>query len=127
MKSKSNATLSVKGNDALVKIYKPEIALELRYYNLKGNTFNESELWTDESGQQCIRYTISSKSREEESKKVLQNLQYFAADLKHHSGIEAKLDESPSSDGLHVLKINNVDYYFQSNNGGYDGWGKAIS
>lgn len=126
MKTSKNVFLSVKCNDALIKIYKAEIALELRYYNLKGNAFNESELWTDEGGQQCIRYTISSKSREEESKRVLENLQSFADDLTQHSGIEAKLEESPSPDGSHVLKINKVDYYFQADNGSYDGWGKTV-
>lgn len=123
---KLNATLSIEGKDALVEIFKPEVVLEVRYYNVKDKIDDHSDLWIDEQDRQCIRYFVSYKSREEISKEVLQNLQSFTDDLKQYSGIEAILVESPSSDGLHVLNIDKVDYYFQADNGGYDGWGKAI-
>jgi len=124
---KPNATLSFEGQDALVEVFKSEVVLEVRYYNVKDKIIDHTDLWIDDEDRQCIRYFVSYKSREEISKEVLQNLQSFAVDLKQHSGIEAILVESPSSDGLHVLNIGNkVDYYFRADNGGYDGWGWGV-
>ena len=127
MKSKPNVTLSVEDKNAIVEVLKPEVVLEIRYYNIKDRIYDHPDLWIDGDGRQCIRYFLSHKSREVESKKVLENLQYFTVDLKHHAGIEAKLDVSTSPDEFSFLNINNVDYYFQAINGGYDGWGKAMS
>ena len=56
----------------------------------------------------------------------MQDLRHFAEDLGRYSGVEAQLTEDTSADGLHVLTINGVDYYFQADTGGYDGWGKCI-
>jgi len=127
MKPQKNVTLTIEGKDALVEVFEPEAILEIRYYNVKDKIDDHTDLWIDDNGRQCIRYFVSYKSREEVSKEVLQNLQSFADDLKHHSGLEAKLEPTTFPDGLHVLNIDNrVDYYFQADHGGYDGWGKAI-
>jgi hypothetical protein len=51
----------------------------------------------------------------------------FADDLRDHAGLSVTLDIDSASDGLHVLTINGVDFFFHSNGSGYDGWGRAIS
>ena len=56
----------------------------------------------------------------------LDDLERFAEDLRHHVGlaVEFLLDSNP--DGLHVLRINGVDFFFRADGSGYDGWGKAL-
>jgi hypothetical protein len=55
------------------------------------------------------------------------DLQRFADDLRDHVGLTVTLELDPASDGLHVLTINGVDFFFYTDGSGYDGWGRAIS
>jgi hypothetical protein len=54
------------------------------------------------------------------------DLERFATDLKTFAGLDAELELAPKPDGLHVLTINGVDFYFYADGSGYDGWGTAI-
>jgi len=54
------------------------------------------------------------------------DLERFAADLQVHarSLLELELDSDP--EGLHVLRINGVDFFFNADGSGYDGWGMPV-
>ena len=49
----------------------------------------------------------------------------FAADLKR-AGIDAEFLPDSDPDGLHVLRMNSVDFYFNADGSGYDGWGRRL-
>lgn len=100
-----------------VEIYKTGITVEVRDYNVKNNI----ALWTDENGRTCNRYFIQSKQAVDE--KWADGLERFAADLQDYAGVQARFERDDDADGLHVVRINNVDFYFYSDGTGYDGWG----
>lgn len=54
------------------------------------------------------------------------DLQRFAVDLRTHTGVAIELALDPKPNGLHILKINGVDFFFHADGSGYDGWGKAL-
>jgi hypothetical protein len=56
----------------------------------------------------------------------LDDLERFAEDLLQHAGLTVELLPDPDPTGLHVLRINQVDYFFHADGTGYDGWGKFI-
>lgn len=55
-----------------------------------------------------------------------EDLKRFVADLRLHVGlpVELELDENP--DGLHILNIDGVEFFFHADGSGYDGWGKPL-
>lgn len=55
------------------------------------------------------------------------DLKRFADDLGEHTGHNVCLELDPALDGLHVLTIDGVDFYFYADGSGYDGWGKRLS
>ena len=55
------------------------------------------------------------------------DLERFAEDLRHHVGQTVELLPDSNPDGLQVLRINGVDFFFRSDGSGYDGWGTALS
>lgn len=54
------------------------------------------------------------------------DLERFAEDLRHHVGLTVELLPDSNPDGLHVLRINGVDFFFRADGNGYDGWGKVL-
>ena len=54
------------------------------------------------------------------------DLERFAEDLRRHVGLTVELLPDSNPDGLHVLRINGVDFFFRADGSGYDGWGKAL-
>lgn len=67
-------------------------------------------------------------SREESGVTYLEvsALERFAEDLAAHADVSVSFEPDPTKDGLHVLNVNNADFYFQAGTGGYDGWGKRL-
>ena len=57
----------------------------------------------------------------------MDDLERFAEDLRHHVGLTVELLPDSNPDGLHVLRINGVDFFFRADGSGYDGWGKALA
>ena len=53
--------------------------------------------------------------------------QRFAEDLQAHAGVTAEFHPDPDPDGLHVLQINESDFFFNADGSGYDGWGRRVS
>lgn len=57
----------------------------------------------------------------------LDDLKRFAEDLRRHVGLTVELALDSHPDGLHVLHIDGVDFFFRADGSGYDGWGKALA
>ena len=55
-----------------------------------------------------------------------EHLTRFADDLRYHAGLDVDFAPDPKPDGLHVLTINGVDFFFYADGSGYDGWGRAL-
>jgi hypothetical protein len=55
-----------------------------------------------------------------------EDLQRLAEDLRLHVGLTVELELDDKPDGLHVLNIAGVDFFFRADGGGYDGWGKPL-
>ena len=56
----------------------------------------------------------------------IDDLERFAEDLRCHVGLTVELLPDSNSDGLHVLRINSVDFFLRADGSGYDGWGTAL-
>jgi hypothetical protein len=57
----------------------------------------------------------------------VENLERFAEDLRQHAGLAVEFLPDPDPQGLHVLRINHVDFFFYADGSGYDGWGMQIT
>ncbi len=55
-----------------------------------------------------------------------ENLERFAEDLRQHAGLAVEFLPDPDPEGLHVLQINRVDFFFYADGSGYDGWGMQL-
>ena len=55
------------------------------------------------------------------------DLKRFDEDLRSHAAVAAEAYPDPKPDGLHVLQINNIDFFFYADGSGYDGWGWRLS
>ena len=53
-----------------------------------------------------------------------EHLQRFADDLRAFLGLAVEFEPNPDPTGLHILRINGVDFFFYANGTGYDGWGR---
>ena len=50
----------------------------------------------------------------------------FAEDLRTHAGLDVTLQLDADPEGLHVLRIKKVDFFFHADGSGYDGWGMSV-
>jgi hypothetical protein len=56
----------------------------------------------------------------------IEDLERFAEDLRQHAGLAAEFLPDADPEGLHILRINHVDFFFYADGSGYDGWGMQI-
>ncbi len=56
-----------------------------------------------------------------------EDFERFAEDLRQHVGLTVEFQPDADPEGLHVLHINGVDFFFYANGSGYDGWGMQIT
>ena len=55
--------VTVLGGVAHVEVFTPSVIVEVRDYNVEG--FDEDhELWTDEHGNRCVRYSVEFEEAE---------------------------------------------------------------
>lgn len=54
------------------------------------------------------------------------DLERFAEDLRQHAGLTVEFLPDDDPEGLHILRINHVDFFFYADGSGYDGWGMQI-
>ena len=55
-----------------------------------------------------------------------EDLERFTEDLRQHAGLMVELLPDSDPEGLHVLRINRVDFFFYADGSAYDGWGQQI-
>lgn len=119
----TNVRITLAGG--IVDVLTPCVRVEVRDYDIQG-TRDQKQLWTDEQGKKCFRYFVSRKKGIDEADPIVDQFQRFAEDLQHHAGVPVMFKPDSSPDGLHVLQINKVDFYFEVGSGKYDGWGKFV-
>ena len=56
-----------------------------------------------------------------------EDLRRFADDLNNQLGLTTELHIDADPEGLHVLRIDSVDFFFYANGSGYDGWGRTCA
>jgi hypothetical protein len=56
----------------------------------------------------------------------IDDLERLAEDLRQHAGLSVEFLPDRDLEGLHVLRINRVDFFFYADGSGYDGWGQQI-
>jgi hypothetical protein len=54
------------------------------------------------------------------------DLERFAEDLRQHACLSVEFLPDADPEGLHVLQINRVDFFFYADGSAYDGWGMQI-
>lgn len=123
---KPDALLSVRKGIADLSVAAANTVVEVRDYDIESLGDDRSRLWTDEEGVSCVRYFATGDRENDYVQSIAKDLEQFAVDLSRSSGIEATLKTDSSSDGMHVLTINGVDYYFNADGSGYDGWGRQL-
>ena len=123
--AKPNVRITLEGGIIDVGVLAPGVQVEVRDYDIQGID-NTKQLWTDGEGKRCLRYFVPGESGSDEADRVIADLERFADDLQTHAGVSTTLTPDSSPDGLHVLAINNTDFYFEAGSGRYDGWGKAV-
>ena len=121
-----NARVTIDDRRLQVDVLTRSTVVEVRDYDAQGTTGNAGGSWTDEVGRDCRRYFVRHHGNLDTEKAIARDLQRFAEDLVDHAGIEVNFEPTEHADGLHVLKINGVEYFFYPDGGGYDGWGKFL-
>ena len=58
---------------------------------------------------------------------TIDDWQRFTDDLKAHAGVSAEFHPDPDPDSLHLLQINEADFFFNADGSGYDGWGRRAN
>ena len=53
-----------------------------------------------------------------------EHFERLAEDLRRHAGLTTEFLPDSDPEGLHILRINHVDFFFYADGSGYDGWGK---
>ena len=109
-----------------VDVLRSGVSVEVRNYDVEAFDEADHRLWTDERKRRCIRYFVGPDGKQTTKSRTVADLERFVEDLNDHAGVNAVLQPDESADGLHVVTINRVDYYFNSDDGGYDGCGRQI-
>lgn len=112
--------ITIKNGIPSVKALAPNITVEVRGYDVQGKTHG---IWHDENNKPRRRYLIKCDVRVHHGWR--ESLEQFASDLREHASIAAMFTTDSDPNGLHVLSINKVDYFFYADGSGYDGWGRA--
>ncbi len=121
-----SARVTIVGGKATVEVYLKNVVVEVRNYDVQQNSGNGRELWRDRDGKYCDRYFAPLDGRRTLASDCATTLEEFADALGSLPKMSVTFEREESPDGLHVLSINGVDYYFNADGSGYDGWGRAI-
>ena len=120
------ARVTIEQGVSVVEAYRKNVIVEVRDYDMKPRANNGCEPWRDKTGKPCNRYFVPSHGQRTLVNDCASDLEKFAADLGSLPKMTVSFERDESPDGLHVLSINGVDFYFYADGAGYDGWGKQI-
>lgn len=121
-----SARVTIERGIADVEVYRENVVVEVRDYDIQPSGGNGSDIWTDKDGRKCSRYFVPSDGQRMMASDCASELEKFASDLGSLPDLSVSFEQDKSPDGLHVLTINGVDFYFYADGAGYDGWGKQI-
>lgn len=122
----SDVLVTIERGMTTVEVGREGIVAEVRDYDVEQASVTHVELWTDPTGRRCARRYVTKRGTGSLASYTGKDLERFARDLEEHTDLATKIELSPSDDGLHVLQIGGVDFYFNANGTGYDGWGRAL-
>ena len=120
------ARITVDQGIADVDVLRSGMSIEVRDYDVEPLDEADERIWKDEQGRRCIRYFLGADGALTTKSPTAADLERFVEDLNGHAGVKVVFQPDESVEGLHVVTINRVDYYFNSNDGGYDGWGRQF-
>ncbi len=109
-----------------VNVLTPNVRVEVRDYDIIEGIGKHKQLWAGEQGGACLRYFAFSKGSQDALDSVVDNLERFRDNLGFYAGILATVTPDSSPDGLQVMTINNIDFYFEVGSGKHDGWRRTI-
>lgn len=121
-----SARVTIERGMAAVEVYRDNVVVEVRDYDIEARSDNGRDLWTDKDGRRCNRYFVPQGGQRAMASDCASELEKFASDLGGLANMSVTFERDNSPDGLHVLSINGVDFYFYADGAGYDGWGKQI-
>ena len=121
-----SARVTIERGMADVEVYRKNVIVEVRDYDIQACGDNGRDLWTDKTGKQCSRYFVPSHGQRTIASDCATELEKFASDLGSLPNMSVSFERDKSPEGLHTLSINGVDFYFCADGSGYDGWGKQI-
>ncbi len=121
-----SALVTIERGTAGVEVYRENVVVEVRDYDTQPSGGNGRGLWRDKDGKKCSRYFVPSDGQRKMASDCASELEKFAGDLGSLPKMSVAFERGKSPDGLHVLSINGVDFYFYADGAGYDGWGKQI-
>ncbi len=127
MITEPDVLVTVDGGVASVNVNRAYLVAEVRDYDVGRTTEDHPNLWTDENGRRCTREYVTGDENESIASRLGKDLERFAAGLREIANVKATVDLSPHPGGQHVLQVEGVDYYFNANGTGYDGWGRAVN
>ncbi len=119
--------VTVDSGVASVNVNRAYLVAEVRDYDVGRTTEDHPHLWTDENGRRCTREYFTGDSDESIAARTGKDLKRFASDLEERVEVKARVSLCSRDDGMHVLQIDDVDFYFNANGTGYDGWGRTVN
>lgn len=123
---KPNVLVTVDQNEIDVDVLTSKTVVEVRNYDRTAAGKDADDHWVDQRGRPCRRYLVSYGLTESAPAAFARDLARFAEDLQEHTGLAATVESGRTSDDLHVLTVNGMDFYFYADGAGYDGWGKVV-
>ena len=121
-----SARVTIERGMANVEVYRKNVIVEVRDYDVQSGGDNGRDLWRDKNGRFCRRYFVPSDGQRKIASDCATELESFASDLGSLPNVSVSFERDKSPDGLHTLSINGVDFYFYADGAGYDGWSKQI-
>ena len=121
-----SARVTIERGTPSVKVYRENVVVEVRNYDTQPRTGYSRDAWTDRDGRKCRRYFVPSSGQQMLASEIATDLERFASDLGSALKMSASFGRDKSPDGLHVLTVDGVDFYFNADGSGYDGWGKRV-
>ncbi len=118
--------VTVERGVAAVDIRRSYLIAEVRDYDVDETDEDHPQLWRDSGGRSCARSFVTGRGNGSMLTQTGSMLDCFAEDLRDQAGLLTNVNRSSSVDGLHVLQVKGVDFYFYADGTGYDGWGRAL-
>jgi len=119
--------VSIERGIASVNVRRKELLAEIRDYDIARLNGSHPAYWIDSTGRPCARTYVAGTTSSSLAQSSGRHLARFADDLGYHTSLKTSVKLSSDAEGMHVLHIKGVDFFFYADGSGYDGWGRAMS